>query len=218
MVALVVSRLLGAKAAGDFFLSLSVVTILATISRLGFDQILTRSVSIFSSTSEFHRARALYLHCVLRVAVVAATFSFILYIFSAYISDSIFNSEGLLSVISIFSLAILPITIYWLHSFFAQGVGDVFALNVFQNLGIGLIFICLLLIFNFFVFPLQPAGVALIYLFSAVVVFFVSAAYIFMFFKQVITAKHGAQNQNDAHQTRNKKHVWNNQDIGKKIQ
>ena len=76
-VNVVVSRILGAEQAGAYFLSLTIITILAVFCRLGFDRVVVRCVTKVNADGDNNLLRRMYqkyvTYTVATAAVVAIT-------------------------------------------------------------------------------------------------------------------------------------------------
>jgi O-antigen/teichoic acid export membrane protein len=136
-----VSRALGAEEAGYYFLGFAILTILSAASRLGFDRIATRYVSGFSASSNLSGVCGTYKFVVFWVTVTSLCISVLLYAFSAQLSHMVFQKPEMKEVLELFSLALAPITLTYLHGFFHQGLKNMIAMQLCFNFGLNLVFL-----------------------------------------------------------------------------
>ncbi len=141
---LVAGRGLGAAGAGLFFLSFAVVTVVSAICRLGFDQAITRFVSEARETKNWASINGMYVRAMPTVLLTSSLAAIGLFLAASSICTSFFNEPQLAPVFRWMSLSVVGLAVAWLHSHFFQGVNEVKAYQVFQNLGVTVAFLAAL--------------------------------------------------------------------------
>ena len=119
---LFVVRSIGAFESGLFFLSMAITIFVANLSRLGLDQSLVKFISRINTKKEKDK-----IHSVNKMAITwSLCFSFItsslVYIFSDFLSDIIFNKPLMAPILKIMSLSIIPIACFTLYGSSLQGL------------------------------------------------------------------------------------------------
>jgi len=140
---LVLGRSLGAAGSGLFFLSLSLLVVLATLSRLGFDQWVTKLVAHARDNEDWDAINGLYRLVIRRVflwSVIASVFAIVM---GPYTASNVFNNDDLTPVLFWTGFAIPAFAITWIHAHFFQGMGQIGWFLFFQNLGVNSVFLLL---------------------------------------------------------------------------
>lgn len=143
-VTLVSGRTLGTSGAGLFFLSLAIVTVAAAICRLGLDHAITRFVSEARERSEWQSINGMYVRAIATILVISISVSVALFLMAPTICSIVFGERQLAPVFRWMSLAISGFAITWIHSQFFQGLGEIKAFQIFQNLAVTSIFLAVL--------------------------------------------------------------------------
>jgi O-antigen/teichoic acid export membrane protein len=145
LFSLALARNLGASDTGIYYLAVTIITVIVTISRLGLDTTITRFSSTYHSRTEWPKINSLYK---LSMFVVLTTSSFLCLltaVFSEFIATSIFNQPSLSQPLFIIALSGPFFSVYWLHSHFFQGIKNIIGFQIFQYAGLScLMFIGLL--------------------------------------------------------------------------
>ena len=105
---LIVARNLGPGPAGVYYLALSIVTIVGSVSVLGIDQILLKNVANFKAQGDIRGVHGFYIKGLRTVLISATTFSLILFALSDIISNKLFDTPELATPLKILSFAIIP--------------------------------------------------------------------------------------------------------------
>ncbi|MCG9697099.1 oligosaccharide flippase family protein [Shewanella sp. Isolate11] len=109
---LIIARELGAEQAGIFFIALSIAMLIASVSRLGFDDTVLRFTAANNDNPYIIKS---ILHFSLRFSVpVAILFTVLIYFLSPYIAGALFKKNELNSVLSSMSPSIVGFCIVYL--------------------------------------------------------------------------------------------------------
>lgn len=125
-----VARLLGASGAGLYFLALSLVTISATLSRLGFDQVVLRFVAAGAAVDAWDEVRGVYdksMKWAIAASVVTAGLAVL---FGPWITTHLFSQPTLARPLQLMALAIPFQVVLQLHSQALMGLKRIFFAQV----------------------------------------------------------------------------------------
>jgi len=103
---IVIARYFGPDAYGLFSLSIAIVGLLVIFSLMGFSEGIVRYISFYRGKNEINKIRYLYRFTFLIVLLSSVSISLILFFSSKYVSTSLFNNDGLLIYLKIFSFLI----------------------------------------------------------------------------------------------------------------
>ncbi|TWU67586.1 flippase [Crateriforma conspicua] len=134
LTTVVLGRTLGASGSGVFFLALSILTISSAVSRLGFDQAITRRVAQLKENNEWPKINSLHRRTITYITVCSCLFSAILYTLAPTLAENCFQNPKLLPALRWACLSIPPFSLTWAHSHFFQGIGKISLFQTFQNL------------------------------------------------------------------------------------
>jgi len=166
---IIISRALGADAAGYYFLSVSIVLVLTSIFRLGTDQVVTRLVSTYNVSALPKNISALYLYVMKFLGVSLFIISLFLFLFSDLISFFVFFKPDLTEPLRIISLSIFFLGLLVSHGFFFQGLKYTSAYQFCQNLGQPLFLFCII-VFSFFMdLELSTVNLSFFHLLSSII-------------------------------------------------
>lgn len=107
----VFSRYLGASEVGKFFLVFSVINIVATIGKFGFDRTVLRFVAAYASKNEWGNVKAVQSFSFYIVLSFTFLLSLFLYVFAAPFATHILHHTELTELVKIFSIAIVPLAL-----------------------------------------------------------------------------------------------------------
>ena len=119
---IVLARLLGAEGSGIYFLTFTIVLIMAGIGTIGMENTLVRFIAANSLENKYEKVLGVYKKATLYSFIVAGLFSIILFSISPWISQSVFNKPELGQPLRYMSLAILPLALLNLHAYALQGL------------------------------------------------------------------------------------------------
>ncbi|MEM1195503.1 MAG: oligosaccharide flippase family protein [Pseudomonadota bacterium] len=118
----VIARALGAQGAGVYFFSLSVVTILSVVTRIGFDNALLRFVSSAASVGDWARVRGVY-RIGMRMAVMASfAVSLLLAGAAPFLVGLLGKSAELVSTLMIMAPSVLGLAVMFLGAESLKGL------------------------------------------------------------------------------------------------
>jgi len=114
-----IARRLGAEDAGYFFLSYSIIILMAILARHGFDKVLVRFIAAANDLTEINQ---LYTYALSRVVIVSFIISTILFFTANFISNQIFSKPEMCATLQLMSVIIFPLAISMIHSQTLQGL------------------------------------------------------------------------------------------------
>ncbi|GAA4874856.1 oligosaccharide flippase family protein [Ferrimonas pelagia] len=118
---IVIARQLGVEQAGYYFLSLSAITLLATLGLLGFDNALVRFISSYNEKGNEHAIAQVYTLALSRVIPALLVIVSIAIYFVEDIALSVFSKPELADNLCLMLIASIPLSICLLHGFAFQG-------------------------------------------------------------------------------------------------
>ena len=122
MLNIILARTLGVDDVGLYFLVLSVITILATVSRLGLDNVVTRFIASEVSKQNLEAVKGIYEKSFITVFVVSSLIGFFLFLAAPWFSIRIFSNEDLVEPFRLISFCIVPISLFVLLGHALQGM------------------------------------------------------------------------------------------------
>lgn len=167
---LLVARHLGAEESGYFFLSMTMVLLLSVVGRLGADNAIVRFVATFMADKDNEQIARLYGLLIRIILPVLFLTSFILFYFSDFISNFIFDKPKLSQVLMIMGLSVIPLSLSQLNGFFLQGAKYVVPAMLFNSGAMAITVLLSVLVVE----PNSAVDVAKLYLLSSVIVFTLS--------------------------------------------
>ncbi len=127
----VVARMLGAKLAGTYFLAITLVTIAATVGRIGLDNSVMRFIAEAKAAANWSLAKGALQTSLILATCGAALAAVVVLVSSNYLAGDVFDIPELGHPLRIAASAIIPIALYVLfaHGFRSIGkVGDAVAI------------------------------------------------------------------------------------------
>lgn len=117
-----IARYLGASGAGIYFLALTIITLVATVSRLGMDNSVTRFVAAHASEQNWAKVKGVVRHAIFIGFVTSAVTSMALFFSAQWLVNSFFNKPELATPLKLMSLVIVPLALMMLFSTALQGL------------------------------------------------------------------------------------------------
>jgi len=137
ILSIIIGRQLGADDAGYFFLSFSIITFLAALSRLGFDNSLVRFVGAGLSDNAWGDIHFVVSRALALVTVSSGCIATLLYFGSDQIANTLFNKPLLAPVLKAISPAVIGLSLFTLLAMALQGLhkiaSSVFIINISVN-------------------------------------------------------------------------------------
>lgn len=118
----VVTRTVGASEAGLFFLGFTLVTIVATVGRVGLDQAVVKFVATEYACGAFGKVHSVYRKALSWAVFATAIVALTLWLNAAWVTDSIFSIEGFEPVLNVMVIAAPFIAVYIIHAQALQGL------------------------------------------------------------------------------------------------
>lgn len=118
----VITRTVGASEAGLFFLGFTLITIVATVGRVGLDQAVVKFVATAYASDAFGLLHAVYRKAVSWTLCVTALAALVLWMNAEPIADAIFSIEGFGPVLHNMIIAAPFIAVYIIHAQALQGL------------------------------------------------------------------------------------------------
>ncbi|MFP4317199.1 MAG: flippase [Desulfovibrionales bacterium] len=112
---LVLARMLGADGAGLYFLSLTVITIVAMLSKVGLDNTFVRFTAGNAIKGDWGAVKGLYRKGMLLTAAVSLVLTIILFALSPWLAHSVFKDPRLAEPLRWMSLAVAPFALVFLQ-------------------------------------------------------------------------------------------------------
>ena len=129
LLSILVARSLGVADAGIFFLAYTLLVVFSTIGRGGGDLATVRFVSECIEKDDIENKNSFYWWSLFRVLVLSLLLTFLIFFFSAFISDIFFKNEGGQKVIERVALSLIPFSLVIFHSYFFQANKNVLVSN-----------------------------------------------------------------------------------------
>ena len=139
LLGILLGRLLGASFTGTFYLTITVMSILATISRLGMDHALIKLVAALKHDENLLEIRYINFVSLLTSGLMAMAITVLTYKYASVLATYLFSDESLTYAFQYGALALAPMTLMSIQAFCLQGVEKVnqslFLINVFWVAG-----------------------------------------------------------------------------------
>src|SRR3954470_2296740 len=145
---IVVARYLGAKEAGYFFLTLSIITVAATFCRMGADNIMLRFISIHMALNEWNNMQSIIWILIKRAFVLSLFLTPFIVFGSAYIANDIFKKPEIATPLIWMGLSIPFFASYMLLSYAFQGIKKISYSVTIQGTMLPILMIISILIFS----------------------------------------------------------------------
>jgi O-antigen/teichoic acid export membrane protein len=138
----VVTRVLGADESGLFLLGISLLAALSMFFRLGLDGVVLRSMGAEPLSIE---AQTKLNTGLIWIVLTSSPFALVIFLFSDVVSAIVFNKPEFSVVLGYCMLALPAMALFMLLAVAFQGLHRVVAVVVFQNLGVSLLFLVILI-------------------------------------------------------------------------
>ena len=110
-LSIVLGRVLGADAAGIYFLALSTITIASTIGRLGLDSAVIRLIASYASSNRWTEVRAVYRSAISVGFVCSSASAIVVFASSEHLANTAFTDPALEEPIRLMAIAIVPLSL-----------------------------------------------------------------------------------------------------------
>lgn len=120
-----ITRQLGAQGAGVYFLSLTIITLVAVLGRMGTDNSVTRYVAENASEQDWGAVKGVVRHATRITIAVSILLSFGLFIMADWSAKNIFSDPSLAAPLRYMSLAIVPFAWMTIQARALQGLKNV---------------------------------------------------------------------------------------------
>ena len=117
-----IARYLGASGSGVYFLSLTIITFVATVTRLGMDNSVTRFVSAYASEQKWVKVKGIVRYALLFTLVLALIISVVLFYSADWLASTVFDMAELAIPLQLMSLIITPLALMTLYAKALQGL------------------------------------------------------------------------------------------------
>ena len=122
LLSIAAARMLGAKLAGLYFLSLTIVTVVSTLARLGVEKPLVRHVAAFHAAADAASIRGFAAASAGMAALVSVAAALAFSLGADWLATHVFDEAGLAPVLALMAWAIPGMTIAGVLSFAFQGL------------------------------------------------------------------------------------------------
>lgn len=156
-------RKLGAAESGLFFLTFTIITVLASVARLGLDNTVLRFTGSSDSNSDI-KTDVLYKSFTL--TIITSTLLFIsVFLFSSQIANYIFYKNELAPLLTTMSASIISISLFTLVSMSLQGDRKIISAVIFLNISTNFLLIIFMSLFEI----TSPVNTARVFVISSFV-------------------------------------------------
>lgn len=142
----VATRVLGADEAGLLLLAFAIVTVLATLSRLGLDNALVRFIGAHAAEGDWHAVNGVFRLAIRWTLMTSLPAGLLLLVLADPIARHAFDKPDLAPVLQWISLLTAPMALYWLHAQGFIGLKRPEVATLLQNISLPLLFAALLLL------------------------------------------------------------------------
>lgn len=104
-----VARTLGAQGAGLYFLSLTIITLIAVVARLGMDFSVTRFIAAHASVNEWSAVKGVFRHAIILSLGLATLLALGTYVLATPLAVHVFTEPPLAHPLALMALAIVPL-------------------------------------------------------------------------------------------------------------
>lgn len=124
-LSVVLGRVLGAEATGAYFLALTIVTIAATVGRVGLDSAVLRFIAAHASTDNWQDVGRTLRAATNIGLICSASVAAILYASAGVLADRVFSDATLAGPIRVMTIAVVPLSLSVLVSRALQGLSRI---------------------------------------------------------------------------------------------
>lgn len=118
----ILSRMLGAKGSGIFYLAFTIVMLGSAIGRVGMENALVKFIAANISAGKPDMVLVIHRKAIIFSIVTSTILSTLLYNFSPWLADFAFSKHELIQPLTIMSLAIVPLSLLTLYAYSFQGL------------------------------------------------------------------------------------------------
>jgi O-antigen/teichoic acid export membrane protein len=112
---LILARMLGPDGAGLYFLALTVVTIVAMLSKVGLDNTIVRFTALNAIKGDWGAVKGLYRKGMLLTLAVSLLFTSLLFVLAPWLANTVFHDPRLAAPLRWMSLAVAPFALVYLQ-------------------------------------------------------------------------------------------------------
>jgi len=145
IVSVVIARWLGADGSGVYFLALSVVTIAATVGRLGFDNTVVRFIAAHASQGEWSDVDFVYRTAVKFVSFFSLLLGILMFFCAGWLAVDVFGKPFMKFPLQVAAVAVLPLSWAMIHAECLRGLKKIPSSQWIKTVLISLV--CLLLLY-----------------------------------------------------------------------
>ena len=165
----VITRAMGAEESGLFFLAISILAFCSVFFRLGLDNAFIRILGADKGSPYSIRAISTGISWSVLAAIIFAS---VVFLSADLIAESALSKPDFLPVLSTMIWALPFMVVFMLLSFAFQAFYKVIIATWFQNLGVSLLFLLILLLATHFGIEISAVNLSLYYLSSAILICF----------------------------------------------
>ena len=125
LLGILLGRLLGASFTGTFYLTITIMSILSTISRLGMDHALVKLIASLKHDENFVGIKYINLVSLLISGLMAIAITVLIYEYASVLATYLFSDKSLTYAFQYGALALVPMTLMSIQAFCLQGVEKV---------------------------------------------------------------------------------------------
>ncbi len=136
---LAIARYLGASGSGVYFLSLTIITLVAIAARLGMDNSVTRFVAAHAGENDWAKVKGVVRHAMYITLILSIIASSVLYLSADWLAVALFDMSELAEPLKLMSLLVVPISLLWIYSCALLGLKKIRDAVLMQNVLIPLL-------------------------------------------------------------------------------
>jgi O-antigen/teichoic acid export membrane protein len=118
----VLARMLGVEGSGAYFLALTIVTIAATIGRVGMNNALIRFIASSVQEEDWKSVKGVYQKGIGIALLFSAGILLVLFFLSPLLAVKVFRDETLIQPLRLMSLSVVPAALFYLYAQLLKGL------------------------------------------------------------------------------------------------
>ena len=159
-LSVVVGRNLGAAGAGQFFLAVTIVTLISQVTRFGFPYHLMRLGAVCRDQGSLGPLRPVYVRSLGLATLFATAVGLGMGLGSGWIATHLIQKPDMASLVTVFAVTLVPFTVLWVNAGLFKGIGSAEIANLIEAGMLPALAVGLLLLIGIG----DPHGAAIVYL------------------------------------------------------
>lgn len=121
-LSVVIARLLGAEGSGLYFLAFTIITVVATLSRVGMDNVVLRFIAAHAASGEWGKVRGIYRRSLLLAGIASMACGGGLFFGAGWVAERVFAQPALADPLRVMALAVPTLALFTLQAQALQGL------------------------------------------------------------------------------------------------